>query len=107
MCSSDLEPGIRILAILPQSIPDAMVPLAITPSPTDLERVFVARLEILTFEQEESLMHLLAPSNLNPAEIRTQLDALHLGRFAAGGLERAISLMSSQMRGNFPEAMGK
>ena len=55
------DPGTRVLAILPQSYADAMVPLQITPKPTKIERVFVARLELINRSQEQILTRALAP----------------------------------------------
>ncbi len=95
------EPGIRVLALLPQSFADAMVPLKISPPPTELDRVFVARLEILTREQEQSMMNLLALKAETNDIAKQSLTDLQLGRFAAGGMERAITLMSYKMRNQF------
>lgn len=95
------EPGIRVLAVLPQSVADAMVPLKISPPPTQLDRVFVARVEIITRGQEQAMMNLLiAPTEADDASRKTLADQ-HLGRFAAGGMERAITLMNAKMRQQF------
>ena len=101
------EPGTRILAILPQAFADKMVPLTITPRPTKIDRVFVARVEILTRETEEKLTSLLrgpAIGSGDESEIgdgATKLGDLQLGRYAAGGMERAVQLLEWQTRSRF------
>jgi hypothetical protein len=101
------EPGTRILAILPQAFADRMVPLTIIPKPTKIDRVFVARVEILTRETEEKLTSLLrgpAIENSDEAEIgedASKLSDLQLGRYAAGGMERAVQLLEWQTRNRF------
>lgn len=104
------EPGTRLLAVLPQSFADAMVPLQISPAPTRLERVFVARVELITREQEQVLTSLLnhidepepgPGSGQEPGTAATQLMDLQLGRYAAGGMERAAILVSRRVRERF------
>jgi len=97
------EPGTRFLAVLPQQFADEMVPLTITPIPKKIARVFVARVEIITREKEQILTSLLKPGdtgeNLLPAA--AQLADLQLGRYSAGGMERALALLERQMRHRF------
>lgn len=42
------EPGLRVLYVLPRATVDATLPLAITPAPQSIARVFVGRMEILS-----------------------------------------------------------
>ena len=105
------EPGTRILAILPQAFADKMVPLAITPKPTKIDRVFVARVEILTREVEEQLTSLLRPradegDESEFAEDVTRLADIQLGRYAAGGMERAVQLLEREDAGAVREDGG-
>src|SRR6185295_18984307 len=51
------RPGLRIFWIVPRRFTDAVLPIAITPSPAKLERVLVGRLEILTPAFEAQLRH--------------------------------------------------
>ena len=102
------EPGTRILAILPQSVADAMVPLKITPVPEKIERVFVARLELITRQQEEILTAVLnSPAQSGETKAQSELaalekfDSLQLGRYSAGGMERARILVSNQIYHRF------
>ncbi|MDC0259580.1 hypothetical protein OAK43_05005, partial [Verrucomicrobiales bacterium] len=100
------EPGTRILAILPQQTADEMVPLQISPVPTEIDRVFVARVEILTREVEQELTSLLSPpsSEAEAAEMQTdaqRLEDIQLGRYSAGGMERAADLIERKVRNRF------
>ena len=102
------EPGTRILAILPQSVADAMVPLKITPAPDEIDRVFVARLELITRQQEEVLTAVLnTPAQQGTGKEASELaalekfDSLQLGRYSAGGMERARILVSNQIHSRF------
>ncbi len=97
------EPGTRFLAILPQQFADEMVPLKITPTPRKIDRVFVARVEIITREKEQTLTSILSTGatdeNIQPDAAK--LADLQLGRYAAGGMERALILLDRQMRSRF------
>lgn len=100
------EPGTRVLAILPQQIADEMVPLSVVPKPTKIDRVFVARVEILTREVEQKLTSLLKTPNEDSDPITTAnganaLAELQLGRYNAGGMERAVVLLERQLRNRF------
>ncbi len=99
------EPGTRLLAVLPQSLADAMVPLKITPAPSELDRVFVARVELVSRDQEQAMAALLtepAGTQDKPAASR-KLAELGLGRFGAGALERASVLVKEAMHLRFAE----
>jgi len=89
------EPGTRILAILPRSMVDALLPLAIEPKPETLVRVFVARFEVLTPSREAALAKLYAePATAAlPERRQATLDALHLGRFGEGAITRVQALL--------------
>ncbi len=98
------EPGTRVLAILPQSHADKMVPLEITPKPNKIERVFVARLELINRDQEAQLMAVLNDPDARTDELSNdakRLMEIQLGRYSAGGMERAMELVTRQMRNRF------
>lgn len=101
------EPGTRVLAVLPQPWVDAVLPLEITPKPQAVDRVFVARVEMISMARQNALVDLLNKSGDDPAGAREQLKKLELGRFAAGALDRAVSVKlqqtEAQMRGRFAE----
>lgn len=96
------EPGTRILAVLPQEVPDRMVPLKLSPAPREIDRVFVARLELITRDQEQQLVHALSQP-VDTAAARKQLSALELGRFSSGAVQRAVVLMEQRMKTRFAE----
>jgi len=93
------DPGTRLLVVLPQSFADAMVPLKITPQPVETLRVYVGRVELFSSKQEAALVALLSEPDATQdrAAARRRLHELHLGRYAAGGLERASALMTAAM----------
>lgn len=96
------DPGTRVLAILPQSFADQMVPLHITPKPTKIERVFVARLELINRAQEQVLTTVLDTFNdIDDKAASDQLAALKLGRYSAGGMERAKTLINAKIEQRF------
>jgi len=96
------DPGTRVLAVLPQSFADEMVPLEIYPEPTKLERVFVARLELISTAQEQVLTKVLDPSiNMDEKDASKKLTALQLGRYSAGGMERTKTLINAQIGKRF------
>jgi hypothetical protein len=96
------DPGTRVLALLPQSYADQMVPLQISPKPTKIERVFVARLELINKAQEQTLTTVLDPLNGMDEKIASEkLAALNLGRYSAGGMARAKSLINAQIERRF------
>lgn len=49
------EEGLRVFYIVPRTATDAILPIAITPAPTELARVLVGRTEILTPEMETAV----------------------------------------------------
>lgn len=98
------EAGTRVLAILPQSFADDMVPLEIAPMPSAIDRVFVARIELINRDQEAALMAVLNAPNADPESLSVdakRLRDIQLGRYSAGGLERAMELTTKQMRRRF------
>lgn len=76
------EPGQRIFTIVDRTWVDATLPLAISPEPKKIERVFVARYEILSPETEQKLARLMeAPAS---KERTREFASLQLGRFSWG-----------------------
>jgi hypothetical protein len=94
------EPGTRVLAILPREWVDSVLPLKITPAPTKVERVFVARFEVLTLQRESEVLALLnddADANM----LGARLKELQLGRFGRGALARAQVMQGQHMAAKF------
>jgi hypothetical protein len=67
------EEGTRIFYITPKAAVDARLPLSISPTPADVRRVFVGRLELITPEMKD---------DVERAIVNNDLDALNrYGRF--------------------------
>jgi len=109
------EEGNRILTLIPRTTIDAILPLKVTPQPTKTERVFVARIEMISPEREQALIKILIPDQHTitrlstspiPIALRknanlTELRELALGRFESGAVEIAIQRMASDMRNDY------
>jgi hypothetical protein len=49
------EEGSRLIYIVPRAYTDSILPLSINPAPTQLARVFVGRIELITPATEKSI----------------------------------------------------
>src|SRR5262249_875931 len=81
------ERGMRVLYLLPRAWTDRALPLAIAPAPKAIERVMVARAEIITPASETALLqkierYIAAMPKDRPAIVE-ETRALGLGRFTA------------------------
>lgn len=85
------NPGLRLLYLAPRAWTDAWLPTTITPAPSSFVRTLVGRIEILTPEEERSLVALLK----SRAATGPYLDITTLGRFAEPRLLRAVELLAS------------
>lgn len=80
------EPGVRVFTIVDRAWVEDTLPLGIGPSPRKVERVFVARYEVISPETEQklaALMHEEKPTEQSARDFK----ALQLGRFANGAAE--------------------
>ncbi len=79
------EEGLRVFYVVPPAIVERVLPLRVSPAPSELRRVLVGRLEVLTPERERWAAGRLAelPANGPPEEA-----LLQLGRFAEPLLRR-------------------
>jgi len=85
-----LTPGVRAFYLLPQAITDAVIPLSISPAPSETRRTMVIRVELLTPSYEAQLSSWL--SSLASGDASARQEFLGLGRFAEPHLQRAIAL---------------
>jgi hypothetical protein len=90
------EPGLRVLYTLPRSWTERTLPVAITPAPATIERVMVARAEIITPSMEQALLkevrrYLAATPEERPG-IVAETRKLGLGRFTAPTLQRLLAI---------------
>jgi hypothetical protein len=80
-----LTPGLRLLYLLPQERTDALIPLEISPTPVELKRTMVIRVELLTPDDEAALSKALLG--------RDAAFFIAKGRFAQPDLTRALQLV--------------
>lgn len=95
------ESGDRILTLVPRQTIDDMLPLKITPQPEKTERVFVARIELVSPEIEQKLVGLLNSENKPDEKEFAEFKNLDLGRFGNGALEIATRIQTQRMAGKF------
>ncbi|MEN8784836.1 MAG: hypothetical protein ABF379_10760 [Akkermansiaceae bacterium] len=96
------DTGTPVLVILPQSYADEMESLKISPKPTEIERVFVARLELINKAQGQMLTRISDPTSGMDDKIASEkLAALNLGRYSAGGMARSKTLITAQIEKRF------
>jgi len=86
------EPGLRVLYTLPRAWTDRTLPLTISPSPKAIERVMLARAEIITPAMERALLteverYIAATPDERP-KIVAETRALGRGRFTAATLSQ-------------------
>lgn len=87
------DEGVRVLYVLPRLWTDEILPLTLTPPPTDLTRVMVGRAEIITEDVAMNLFQLLTQAQSGDAEARLQAanEFKKLGRFANPALQLALA----------------
>lgn len=98
------EDGTRLLYLIPESWINERLPLQINPKPRELKRVFVARNELFSPQQEQVLMKSLTGTHTD-AERGRMISSLRLGRFANPALERAVKISEQNLRQSFFNAM--
>jgi hypothetical protein len=78
------EEGLRVFYIVPRKTTDAILPITITPTPTELTRVLVGRTEIITPEMESAVRSSARKYLEGTAEARTEAIKMvaPYGRFA-------------------------
>jgi hypothetical protein len=86
------EDGTRLLYLVSDKQTDALLPLAVDPAPDERVRVLVGRLETLTPEDCQRLVHALAGSGSGETPTAEAVKAAHskLGRFAEPAIQFAI-----------------
>ncbi|HEY3901341.1 MAG TPA: hypothetical protein VGM54_22220 [Chthoniobacter sp.] len=88
------EPGLRVLYTLPRSWTERTLPLTIAPAPTTIERVMIARAEVITPAMEQGLLEQVERYVAATPEERTEVVAetrkLGLGRFTGSTLQRLL-----------------
>jgi len=84
--------GIRVLFVLPQSWTDAFIPLTIEPTPKQVVRVMVGRLELLTAEREHRAENAVRDlADRDPAKRAQAFRFLHeQGRYVEPIIRRVV-----------------
>jgi hypothetical protein len=88
------ENGTRLLYLVPSEQTDKLLPLTIDPAPSESVRVLVGRLETLTPEDCQRLVHTLTGGDANAKTIKAELASL--GRFAEPAIQFAIGQTSDR-----------
>jgi hypothetical protein len=89
------EEGTRLFYVLPERLTDALLPLTISPTPTEQVRVLVGRMEIMTTSQEQDVLQLVERSVTARGEKESSpmiSELLKLGRLGEPALVRAKHL---------------
>lgn len=95
------ESGDRLLTLVPRKVTDAMLPLKIIPAAEKIERVFVARIEMISPDREETLVDLLNSPGV-PGEVEfTKFQKLELGRLGNGAMQVVTQLQMNRMSGKY------
>jgi hypothetical protein len=86
------EDGLRVFYILPRRMTDSVLPITIGPQPTQLVRVLVSRIEIITPEMENAVRAELNQLDDPSPEVRAaaQTALRQHGRFAEPVVERVL-----------------
>ncbi|MEP7336138.1 MAG: hypothetical protein ABI977_00105, partial [Acidobacteriota bacterium] len=86
------EEGLRVFYIVPRKTTDAILPITITPAPTELARVLVGRTEIITPEMEQAVQSSAKKYLEGTAESRATAIKMvaPYGRFAQPILQRMM-----------------
>ncbi len=92
--------GLRVLYVLPRVETDALLPLQITPSPEKLVRTLVGRVEVMTTQEETSLLSEASKALKGES---SQFVAANLGRFREPKLSRLMQLTSDANLQNYLE----
>lgn len=67
------EEGLRAFYIVPRKVTDSILPLTIEPQPSEVSRVLVGRIEIITPEMEHEIELSLSDSSRGSAEVAEEI----------------------------------
>ncbi|MEM1443270.1 MAG: hypothetical protein AAGF67_13065, partial [Verrucomicrobiota bacterium] len=98
------ESGLRVLEILPREWVDEILPLVISPEPGRVERVFVARWELITPQVENEVLQILTGDS-SMEDKMSSLKSLDLGRFSTAVFDRVASIRDMQFRSKYSGLM--
>lgn len=87
------EEGLRVFYIVPRKVTDSILPLTIEPQPSEISRVLVGRIEIITPETEQEITMSLSDSSRDLNEVAEEITRKH-GRFAEPVLKSVLEKTS-------------
>lgn len=87
------EEGLRAFYIVPRKVTDSILPLTIEPQPSEVSRVLVGRIEIITPEMEKEIESTLTDSSRAVSNVAEEIMRRH-GRFAEPVLKDALEKTS-------------
>lgn len=87
------EEGLRVFYIVPRTVTDSILPLTIEPQPSELTRVLVGRIEIITPEMEKEIELSLSDSSRDLKDVAEEIMRKH-GRFAEPVLKDVLEKTS-------------
>ncbi len=82
-------PGLRMLYILPRNEVESILPMQVSPQPSELNRAFVGRIEILLDVEESEIINMVTRQGY-------LFDPESLGRFAEPKLRRALEVYQAR-----------
>lgn len=83
------EPGTRVLSLVPRSSTDRLLPLTISPKPTEVKRVLVGRHDFLTPAQEAEVDRLVKRIRANQDRAGAQRELQKIGRFTLQAIKQS------------------
>ncbi len=89
-------PGTRLLHIVPRTSTDAMIPIDISPKPTEMVRVMVGRTELLTPDREAALLKCLEQLADPKTQAEGEAFLASLGRLREPALRRVQVLVGEK-----------
>ena len=66
------EEGVRVFYIMPRAVTDTILPITIEPVPSQLTRVLVGRIEVITPEMEQAIRQQIAMLGDSSADVRNE-----------------------------------
>lgn len=87
------EEGLRAFYIVPRKVTDSILPLTIEPQPSEVSRVLVGRIEIITPEMEKEIQSSLTDSSRAVNDVAEEIMRRH-GRFAEPVLKDVLEKAS-------------
>jgi hypothetical protein len=90
--------GTRLLYTIPRPATDALLPLAIQPTPDELVRVMVGRVDVMTREQEARIAALLTrPTDRAGLTVEEARELKALGRFLSPAVDHVADQQSRKL----------